>query len=67
MCMLIECYRCHMPIAEQDPLSIMAQRLGGWLSVSYIWVDYWVPEDRAYLLFLYDPNLERLPKLDYIV
>lgn len=45
----------------------MVQRLGGWLSVHYIYVEYWVPEDRAYMLNLFDLELVRLQQSDYIV
>lgn len=36
------------------------------MAPSIIWVDYWVPEDRAYLLYTLDPLLEPLPRLDYV-
>lgn len=65
--MLYTCYRCYAPLDQQDPLSIMVQRLGGWLSVHYIYVEYWVPEDRAYMLNLFDLELVRLQQSDYIV
>lgn len=64
--MLYPCLRSHLPLAEQDPLSLLVQRLGGWMAPSIIWVDYWVPEDRAYLLYTLDPLLEPLPRLDYV-
>ena len=65
--MLYKCYRCYAPISKQDPLSIMVQRLGGWLSVHYVYVEYWVPEDSAYLLHLYGLELESIALHDYIV
>lgn len=60
------CYRSRSDWTVQDPLSILVQRLGGWLSIRCDCVDYWVPEDRAYMLFLLDPNLQRKPELDYL-
>ena len=62
---LIVCYRSRAPWDIQDPLSIMVQRLQGFLAIRFDCVDYFVPQDRAYMLHLYDPNLERKPELDY--
>lgn len=64
--MLYTCYRSRLPIHLQDELSLLAQRLGGWLSVEFDSVLYSVPEDRAYMLFLIDPHLERYSKGDWI-
>jgi hypothetical protein len=61
------CYRSWLPISKQDELSLLVQRLNGWLSVcSCICVDYYIPSDRAYMLFLLDPNLERKSSNDYV-
>jgi hypothetical protein len=66
--MLIECYRSYMmPYQEQDPLSIFVQAKGGWMSVGPISVDYYIPHDYAYMMYMYDSAIKRLPKLDYIV
>ena len=63
---LIVCYRSRADWSVQDPLSLLVQRLEGWLSVRCDCVDYWVPESRAYLLHFIDPNLERRSDLDHI-
>ena len=56
-----------MPIAEQDPLSILVQRFGGWLSIQYDCVDYYIPEEHAYIVELCDPLIIRKANLDYIM
>ena len=56
-----------MPFKDQDPLSIYVQRKQGWFSVNYDSVDYYLPEEYAYMLYLYDSRIERKSKLDYIV
>lgn len=56
-----------MPIKDQDPLSIYVQRKLGWMAVNYDSVDYFLPEEYASMLYLYDSQIERKPKLDYIV
>jgi hypothetical protein len=65
--MLYTCYRSYMPFKDQDPMSIYVQRKGGWMSVNYDSVDYFLPSDYAVMLYLYDSRIERKPKLDYIV
>jgi hypothetical protein len=65
--MLVKCYRCRMTVLDQDPLSIYVQRKGGWMSVGYGYTDYYVPEEYAYMLYVYDSNIERRARLDYIV
>lgn len=62
---LIKCYCSTLPIQEQDPLSIYVQRVGGWISIQILSVDYYVPAEYAYMLELYDPNIRRMPQLDY--
>ena len=64
--MLYTCVRCRSSWAVQDPLSLLVQRMGGWLSIRADSVLYWVPEHTVYLLYVIDPHLERLPRLDYI-
>ena len=56
-----------MPIKDQDPLSIYVQRKGGWMSVNYDSVDYFLPEQYASMLYLYDSSIERRAHSDYIV
>ena len=63
---LIQCYRSRAQMSVQDPLSIMVQRLNGFFTIRCDCVDYYVPEAYAYMLHLYDPQLERKPELDYI-
>jgi len=65
--MLYTCLRSRQTIIEQDPLSILVQRLHGWFSVGYSYVDYWVPSDYAYMLYMLDSQLEQRPFDDYIV
>jgi hypothetical protein len=56
-----------MPFRDQDPLSIYVQRRAGWMSVGAMYVDYYLPKEYAYMLYLYDSQIERKPNLDYIV
>ena len=56
-----------MPLVDQDPLSIYVQRKGGWMSVGKYSVNYYIPEDYAYMLYMYDSQVVRKPKEDYIV
>jgi hypothetical protein len=65
--MLVECYRSYLPIVEQDPLSLYVQRVGGWLSVSHGFVDYYIPEPYAVMALMFDGHLKRRRELDYIV
>jgi hypothetical protein len=64
--MRLQCYRSYMPLTEQDPLSVFVQRVQGWMSVGLYSVDYYVPEHYAYMLYMYDSSIQRLPNLDYI-
>ncbi len=64
---LYPCLRSHSDWTTQDQLSLLTQRLNGWFSVRSDVIDYWVPEDRAYMLYMIDANLTREPTLDYIV
>ena len=65
--MLYTAYRSTKPVTEQDEISLYVQRIGGWLSVRVDTVVYIVPEERAYMLSLFDPSIQRYPELDYIV
>ena len=65
--MLYQCYRSYLPIQDQDPLSIFVQRKNGWLSIRNDCVDYYIPEEYAYMLHMYDSNIKRVQPLDYIV
>lgn len=64
--MLYPCVRSRAAWHIQDPLSLLVQRLGGWLSIRVDSVLYWVPETHTYMLYLLDPQLEREDHLDYI-
>ena len=64
---LYPCLRSHSDWCTQDQLSLLTQRLNGWFSVRSDVIDYWVPEDRVYMLYMIDSNLTRQPTLDYIV
>ena len=63
--MLVQCYRSRMPVLEQDPLAIYVQRKGGWMSIGMDSVDYWIAQEYAYMLYVYDPAIERKSALDY--
>lgn len=56
-----------MPIQEQDPLSVFVQRMQGWMSVGIYSVDYYIREDYAYMLYIYDSAIHRLAEQDYIL
>jgi hypothetical protein len=56
-----------MPFTEQDPLSIYVQRKNGWMSIRNDCVDYFVPEEYAYMLYMYDSAIKRIQPLDYIL
>lgn len=62
----IHCLRSRTIGPVQDQLGFLAQRLHGWFTIRQDCVDYFVPEDRAYLLYTVDPHLERLSHLDYV-
>lgn len=65
--MLYQCYRSYMPFTDQDPLSIFVQRKNGWMSVRNDCVDYFIPKEFAYMLYMYDSNIKRQQSLDYIL
>jgi len=56
-----------MPFTDQDPLSIFVQRKNGWMSVRNDCVDYFIPKEFAYMLYMYDSNIKRQQSLDYIL
>jgi hypothetical protein len=64
--MLYVTYRSRLPFEDQDALGFFAQRVGGWMSVRVDCVLYSVPEHLGYLLEFWDPNLERVPREDWI-
>lgn len=55
------------PLELQDTMSLYVQRVGGWLSVRYDHVVYTIPNDYAYMLYMFDPQLQRLAREDYLV
>lgn len=61
------CLRSYTDWPVQNQLSLLVQRLGGWMSIRRDCVDYWVPEQYSYLLYLIDANLVVQKGLDYIV
>ncbi len=65
--MLFICLRSRSDWSRIDSLGFLTQRLGGWFSIRQDCVDFFVPEDRAYMLSLIDGDLERILHLDYIV
>ena len=42
-------------------------KLGGWSTIGIVTIDYYVPEDRSFLLILSHPELERRENQDYII
>ncbi len=66
--MLIHCLRSYSQDWNQlDTLGFLVQRLGGWISIGYLYVDFYVPENTSYMLWLVDDQLTRRLDLDYIV
>ena len=65
--MLVLCYRSRLPLTQQDQLSLYVQRMGGWLTVSSGYVDYYIPEQYALMVPLLDSHIERRSRLDYLV
>jgi hypothetical protein len=55
------------PFKLQDPLSLYVQRVGGWFSTRPDSVIYTVPQETAYMLYLFDPHLRACPHMNYIV
>jgi hypothetical protein len=66
--MLITCYRSRLwPLCEQDDLSVFVQQVGGWMRIRADYsVDYYVPEEWAYMMYIYDTDIERKHKMDMI-
>lgn len=64
--MLIICLRSRLPILDQDPMALYVHSFNGWLVVRNDCVDYYINADRAYMLYIYDSHIERIPRLDYI-
>ena len=64
--MRIVCLRSYTDWPTQDQIGFLVQRLNGWFEPSLFDVEYYVPEDRAYMLYLIDPNIEPIPQRDYI-
>lgn len=63
---IYQCLRSYTPWDTQDSLGFLCQRLHGWFSIRGDCVDYFVPQDRSYMLYLLDPNLKHNHHLDYI-
>ena len=65
--MLYRCLRSCSDWATQDRLFQLTLRLKGWTAIrsqgsDYQVIDYWVPEDRAYMLYLIDSLLIDRPE-----
>lgn len=56
---------CTRPIEDQDQIFALVLRLGGWSNLRIDRVEYTVPQDRDYLLYLLDSSLRAAPHLDY--
>lgn len=53
------------PFELQDALSLYVQRVGGWFSTHIDSVVYTVPQEYDYMLYMFDPNLQRCPHEDW--
>ena len=62
------CYRACWPWQQWDDhcYNLMI-KLGGWSSIGIGIIEYYVPEDRSFLLILSHPELERRENQDYII
>ena len=65
--MLIQCYRASLGTPWDDHCYNLMIKLGGWSTIGIIHIDYYVPEDRSFLLTLSHPKLERRVSQDYIL
>ena len=63
--MLYTTHISYLPIDQQDELFALTLRLGGWCNILIDAVEYTVPEDRAYLLYLLDSGLRAVSHRDY--
>ncbi len=64
--MRILCYRGYKGTFENDYCYNLVIKLGGWASLQIDVIDFFVPENRAELLVLAHPKLQRRPEGDYI-
>jgi len=61
------CYRASLGTPWDDHCYNLMIRLGGWSTIGIGIIDYYVPEDRSFLLALSHPQLERRESQDYIL
>lgn len=64
--MRLVCLISSASMDTQASLGFLVQRLGGWFQPRLFDVQYWVPEDRAYLLYCIDADLARSASDDYL-
>lgn len=61
------CYRARLHTPWDDHCYNLMIKLGGWSSIGIGIIEYYVPEDRSFLLILSHPELERRENQDYII
>ncbi len=65
--MLALCYQAYKGTLQDDYCYNLVIRLGGWASLRIDTILFFVPENRAELLILAHPHLQRRPDQDYIL
>jgi len=65
--MKVLCYRADLHTPWDDYCYNLMIKLGGWSTIGIVTIDYYVPEDRSFLLTLSHPKLERRASQDYIL
>lgn len=64
--MRIICLRSYSQCSQTlDLLAVWTVRSGGWFTPLVLFIDYYVPQQTSYQLYLIDPHLTPKPNLDY--
>jgi hypothetical protein len=61
------CYRASLGTPWDDHCYNLMIQLGGWTTIGIGTLDYFVPENRSFLLVLSHPKLERRESHDYFL
>ena len=61
------CYRASLGTPWDDHCYNLMIQLGGWTTIGIDTLDYFVPENRSFLLVLSHPKLERRESHDYFL
>jgi hypothetical protein len=61
------CYRASLGTPWDDHCYNLMIQLGGWTTIGIDTLDYFVPENRSFLLVLSHPQLERRESHDYFL